>query len=182
MGGTLAHADRLAELPAVAVVVGAELVAQGPKGKRVIPAAEFFLGDLTTALKPDEMLREIRFPVERGSIGSAFVETSIRHHDLMLLGIAARLEFAPDGRCTSAGIAVVGGCSAPSRLRKTEAYLAAAGALDDAAIGEAARLSLDDVELEGDLYASARYRRRVMEGLIERALRDAVATRASHAS
>ena len=62
IGGTLAHADRTAELPAVAVALEADLIAQSPKGVRSIPADNFFRGDLSTDLRTDEMLREIRFP------------------------------------------------------------------------------------------------------------------------
>lgn len=178
--GTLAHADRLAELPAVAVALGAEMIAQGPKGRRTIVAREFFVGDLTTALAPDEMLREVRFPVERGESGCAFVEATIRHHDLMLLGVAARLEFVT-GRCAAAQLAVVGGYPVPQRLVPAEAHLARAGNLDDAAIAEAARLSVEDVGLQDDTYATERYRRRILPGLVERALREALASRKSNA-
>jgi len=173
IGGTLAHADRVAELPGVALALGAEFIAQGPGGRRVIPAEKFFRGDLTNALDPDEMLREIRFPTAPPSSGSAFVEACNRHHDLMLVGIAAQLEFGVDGSCSAARIAAAGVQSTPVRLRQTEARLVRAGQLDEAAILEAARLSLEDVEPEGDLHASAAYRRRVMVGLVERALRQA---------
>lgn len=180
--GTLAHADRLAELPAVAVALGAEMIAQGPKGKRTIVARDFFVGDLTTALAPDEMLREVRFPVETRASGCGFVEATIRHHDLMLLGVAARLEFSGEergagGRCVAAQLTVVGGYSVPQRLAQAESHLARTGMLDDAAIGEAARLSVEDVALQGDTYATERYRRRILPALVERAVREALATR-----
>jgi carbon-monoxide dehydrogenase medium subunit len=179
--GTLAHADRLAELPAVAVALGAEMIAQGPKGKRTIMARDFFVADLTTKLAPDEMLREVRFPVETRASGCGFAEATIRHHDLMLLGVAARLEFGTGERCMAAQLAVVGGYAVPQRLAQAESHLARAGNLDDAAIGEAARLSVEDVALQGDTYATERYRRRILPALVERAVREALATRKSNA-
>jgi len=173
IGGTLAHADRVAELPGVALALDAEMIAQGPRGRRSIPAGAFFLGDLTTALEPDEMLREIRFPVAPAGVRTAFVEASNRHHDLALVGIAAQLELDAGGACRSARLAAVGIGPAPVRLRQSEARLIA-DPLTDAAIAETARLALDGVEPEGDMYATAAYRRRVMVGLVERAVREAL--------
>ena len=173
IGGTLAHADRVAELPGTAVALGAELVAQGPNGRRTIPAEQFFVGDLTTSLAPDEMLREARFPVAPANARCAFVEASNRHHDLAIVGIAAQLDLGADGGCKAARIAAIGVGPTPARLRRAEARLTA-GRVDHDAIREAAELALEDAPAEGDLYASSAYRRRVTVGLVERALREAV--------
>jgi aerobic carbon-monoxide dehydrogenase medium subunit len=166
VGGTLAHADRLAELPAVALALDAEIIAQGPKGRRTIAAREFFVADLTTALAPDEMLREVRFPVDRAGAAAGFAEATIRHHDLMLLGVAAYLEMA-GGRCVAARLAVAGGHSVPQRLLAAENALVRTGRLepDDALYA--------GVELQGDGYASERYRRRILPALVERAVAQA---------
>lgn len=178
VGGTLAHADRLAELPAVAVALGAEITALGPNGSRTIPAAEFFAGDLTTSLAQDEMLREVRFPVDRGETGAGFAEATIRHHDLMLLGVAAHLQFSK-GTCMGAQLAVVGGYSVPQRLQKSEALLMGA-AVTDAVLAAAARVAGEKIELQDDTYATERYRRRILPALAERAIRQALATRKQH--
>ena len=168
VGGTLAHADRLAELPAVALALGAEMIAQSPKGRRTIAAQDFFVADLTTALAPDEMLREVRFPVDRaGSVGG-FAEATIRHHDLMLLGVAAHLELA-QGRCVGARLAVAGGHCVPQRLIAAEKALVKTGKVHADTLREG-------VELEGDGYASEAYRRRILPGLVERAVSHALAT------
>ena len=90
VGGSLAHADPAAELPAVALASDAELVAAGPAGSRVIPAAEFFTGPFSTALAPDEILTEIRLPVWPG--GHAFVEFSRIHANFAVVGVAALVE------------------------------------------------------------------------------------------
>ena len=168
IGGTLAHADRLAELPAVALALGAEMIAQSPKGRRTIAAQDFFVADLTTALAPDEMLREVRFPVDRAGSVAGFAEATIRHHDLMLLGVAAHLELA-NGRCVAARLAVAGGHSVPQRLGAAERELVRTGKVDADALGEG-------VELQGDGYASEAYRRRILPGLVERAVAQALAT------
>jgi carbon-monoxide dehydrogenase medium subunit len=173
IGGTLAHADRVAELPGVAVALDAELTALGPNGRRVIPARTFFVGDLTTALAPAEFLCEVRFPIATASIRCAFVEAGNRHHDLALVGIAAQLEGVINGRCAAARLAVVGVGPKPSRLRRTEARLAA-GPLDDAAIAEAARQAADEIEPENDLHASSVYRRHVTAALLTRAVCEAL--------
>ena len=178
VGGTLAHADRLAELPAVAVALGAQLTALGPNGERDIPAKDFFAGDLTTSLAPDEMLREVRFPVDSGETGAGFAEATIRHHDLMLLGVAARLEFQ-SGKCRGARLAVVGGFSLPQRLARSEAVLGGS-TVSDTVLAEAARVAGDGIELQDDTHATERYRRRILPALVERAIRQALASRATH--
>lgn len=174
VGGTLAHADRVAELSAVALALGAEIVAQSPRGRRAIAAREFFVADLTTALAPDEMLREVRFPVDRAGSVAGFSEATIRHHDLMLLGVAAHVELA-NGRCVAVRLAVAGGHSVPQRLARIEAELVRAGKLDSAVVREAAALGAADIELQGDGYATERYRRHILPGLVERAVAQAMA-------
>jgi carbon-monoxide dehydrogenase medium subunit len=167
IGGTLAHADRVAELSPVALALGAEMIAQGPRGRRTIAAQDFFVADLTTALAPDEMLREVRFPVDRAGTVAGFAEATIRHHDLMLLGVAAHLELA-DGRCAAARLAVAGGHSVPQRLIAAEKELVRTGEVD----ADALRVG---VELQGDGYASEAYRRRILPGLVQRAVAQALA-------
>ena len=180
IGGTLAHADRVAELPAVALALDAQMIAQGPRGRRTIAAQDFFLADLTTALAPDEMLREVRFPVDRGDTGAGFVEATIRHHDLMLLGVAAHLELA-NGRCVAARLAVAGGHSVPQRLTAMELELVRTGRLTADAAREAARLGAAGVELQADGFATEQYRRRILPALAERAVAEAIAMAKSNA-
>ena len=174
IGGTLAHADRTAELPAVAVALEAELIALGPKGTRRIPAADFFRGDLSTDLRTDEMLREIRFPVSPNGSLSAFTEATNRHHDLALIGVAVYLEIEDNRTVVKARIVCNGMGPSPIRLKRAEQRLCGNGA-DTDAIYDAAQLSLDGVEPEGDIHASADYRSAVLPRLVARALQQAVA-------
>jgi CO/xanthine dehydrogenase FAD-binding subunit len=161
IGGTLAHADRIAELPGVAVALEADLIAKGPNGTRAIAAEDFFIADLTTGLEPDEMLREIRFPVSAPHSRSAFV------------GIAVHLEFANGDTCTKARLVGVGVGPTPVRLAGAERVLVGS-AIDGAAIDAASAASASDFEPEGDLYASEEYRRRVTPPMVARALRQAL--------
>jgi len=177
IGGTLAHADRTAELPAVAVALEAEMIAQGPRGKRRIPAANFFRGDLATDLQTDEMLREIRFPVSPNGTLCAFVEATNRHHDLALAGIAVQLLPGNDGAIALARIVCIGVGPAPIRLKEVEQAIRRTRA-DDEAIRNAARHSLDGVEPQGDIHASADYRSAVLPRLVASALRQAIADQA----
>jgi CO/xanthine dehydrogenase FAD-binding subunit len=176
VGGTLAHADRTAELPAVAVALEAELIAQGPRGRRRIAAAKFFRGDLATDLQTDEMLREIRFPVSPSGSLCAFVEATNRHHDLALAGIAVHLLPDDDGKIANARIVCIGVGPAPIRLERVEQAICGTRANDDA-IRNAAEYSLDGVEPQGDIHASADYRSAVLPRLVARALQQAVADR-----
>ena len=91
IGGSLAHADPAAELPAVARALDAEFVVRGPSGERVIPAAQWFEGYLTTSRRPDELLLEVRFPAARGGTGVSFQEVARRHGDFAIVGLAVSL-------------------------------------------------------------------------------------------
>src|SRR5512142_1290176 len=91
IGGSLAHADPAAELPAVARALDAEFVVRGPSGERVIPAAEWFEGYLTTSRRPDELLTEVRFPAAKPGTGTSFTEVARRHGDFAMVGLATSL-------------------------------------------------------------------------------------------
>jgi len=175
IGGTLAHADRIAELPAVAVALGAVMIAEGPKSRREIPAEDFFLGDLTNALAADEMLREVRFPICSDSHRYAFVEATNRHHDLALVGVALNMVLNAN-RCERVAIVVIGVGPKPSRLAAAERCLVGS-AVDEAAIGAAAALSIEGLQFESDPNAPASYRRHVLPTLVRRALSQAISRR-----
>src|ERR1700746_1180226 len=108
IGGSLAHADPAAELPAVARALDAEFVVRGQSGERVVPAAEWFEGYLTTSRRPDELLAEVRFPVAAPGTGVAFLEIARRHGDFAIVGLAASLVLSggviSDARLAFAGV------------------------------------------------------------------------------
>jgi carbon-monoxide dehydrogenase medium subunit len=173
IGGTLAHADRSAELPAVALALDATMIAEGPRGRRAVAAEDFFVSDLTTSLEPNELLREIRFPVMTPQHRFAFVEATNRHHDLALAGVAVIVVIAGT-RCERAALAVIGIGPKPTRLNAAERCLEGQ-TISDSAIRAASAASLLDIEFETDVHATAAYRRHVLPGLMTRALRDAMA-------
>src|SRR4051812_6417076 len=112
VGGSLAHADPCAELPLVAQVLGARMRLRSSGGERTLEAGKFFAGPMATALRPDECLEEIHWPVwPQRRVGSAFTEISVRHGDFAIVAAAAQVALDADGRCVRAafGLGGVGG-------------------------------------------------------------------------
>lgn len=169
VGGSLAHADPAAEMPGIAVTCDAELVLAGSSGKRVVQAADFFVGALSTVLAEDELIVEIRLPPWPAKRRWAFEEFSMRRGDFALAGIAAFYDLDDAGRATNAHIGVIGASNRPHRLRQAEAALDGR-IVDTAAIRAAAGAASAAVEPPEDLHASAAYRRSLVGTLLERAL------------
>ena len=173
VGGSLAHADPAAELPAVALALDAELVAAGPGGTRVIPAAEFFTGPYSTALAPDEILTEIRLPVWPG--GHAFTEFSRVHANFAVVAVAALVELDGDGdQIRRAALALAGVAPTPVRAAAAERALAGAAA-DAGTIRAAADAAAADLSPAGDLHASPQTRRGLARTYLRRGIELAVA-------
>jgi aerobic carbon-monoxide dehydrogenase medium subunit len=166
VGGSLAHADPAAELPAAAVASAATLVAEGPRGTREIPAAAFFATVFTTSLEPDELLTSIRIPPPRPGLGTAFVEVSRRHGDFALAGAAASLSFE-DGRCTAASLVLSGVDATPVAIPAGTLVGSAVTPTDAAEVGGEARRLVDP---GSDQHASAEYRRELAGVVARRAL------------
>lgn len=174
VGGSLAHADPAAELPATMAALEAEFVVCSTRGERRLRSKEFFLGYLTTALAPDELLVEVRVPPCPPATSWAFVEVSRRHGDFALVGVAALLTLDATGVIGEARLAFTGAAPTPLRARRAEAWLRGQ-APTEAAFREAARLAAQELEPESDLHASADYRREVGGVLARRALAQAAA-------
>ena len=170
-GGSLSHADPSAELPGVALALGAEMIAGGPNGRRTVPATEFFFAELTTALEPDEMLCEIRFPEAPAGSRAAFAEVGSHFGGLALVGVAAQIDLDSAGRCTKAALAATGAGERPTRLSSTEAVLTGE-VLEKQSIAEAAEAAAGDVEPLEDLHATAHWRRRAAVAMAARALHE----------
>jgi len=172
IGGSLAHADPAAELPAVARALDAELVVRGPSGERVVPAAEWFEGYLTTARQPDELLTEVRWPAAGPGTGVSFLEVARRHGDFAMVGLATSVTLS-DGAITDARLAFAGVSDVPARAAGAEELLVgqrpSAELFDDAA-----RRAVGDIDPPSDLHGSAEYRKKVAAALVRRGLREAV--------
>jgi aerobic carbon-monoxide dehydrogenase medium subunit len=180
VGGSLAHADPAAELPAVAVALDAELVAQSrDRGRRTIAAADFFTGFFTTALAPDEILTAIRIPAPAPGTGSAIAEVARRHGDFALVGAVAvvRLEA---GRIADARLALTGVSDTPVRAIAAESMLVGAEPTDEA-FAEAAGEAAKDVSPGADVHGTVAYRRH-LAGVLGRRTLSMAAQRAREAA
>jgi CO/xanthine dehydrogenase FAD-binding subunit len=172
VGGSLAHADPAAELPAVARALDAEFVVRGPDGERVVPAAEWFEGYLTTSRQADELLTEVRFPAARPGTGTSFQEVARRHGDFAMVGLATSVTLN-DGTIADARLAFAGVSDVPARAAAAEDLLA--GQRPSAELfDEAARQAAADIDPPSDLHGSAEYRKKVAAALVRRGLREAV--------
>ncbi len=167
--GNLAHADPLAELPAVAVALGAQFQVKGTRGSRTVTAEEFFVADLTTSIEPGEMLESVKFPTSGKGAGSAFVEVGNRAHGFAIVGVAAHLEFEDSGRCKSARLAAIGVGSTPVRLRASEAAVNGADRMQQA-LHDAASVAASQLDPPGGFHADAAYKKEVIGTLVARAL------------
>ncbi|MFC4948823.1 FAD binding domain-containing protein [Pseudonocardia sp. GCM10023141] len=164
VGGSIAHADPAAELPAVALALDAELVIVGPQGSRTVAAADFFLGPFTTAIGAGELLTEVRIPRRAG--GHAFVEFARTHGTFAVVGVAAVIEL--DGDTVSrAAIALSGVAATPVRATAAERVLVGATAGDAAAAADAAAAELAPA---GDVHGSTETRTDIARSYLRRGI------------
>ena len=171
IGGSLAHADPAAELPAVALALDAEFVVRGRAGERVVPAADWFEGYLATSRRPDELLTEVRFPAAGPGTGVAFLEVARRHGDFAIVGLAVSLTLA-DGVISDARLAFAGVADVPVRVAEAEDLLA--GERPSAELfAEAARVATAALDPPADLNGSPEYRKQVAAALVRRGLQAA---------
>ncbi len=171
IGGSLAHADPAAELPAVARALDAEFVVCGQSGERVVPAAEWFEGYFMTSRRPDELLVEVRFPAAERGTGISFQEVSRRHGDFAIVGLAVSLTLS-DGAISDARLAFAGLSDVPVRAAAAEDLLVGERPSMEL-FDEAARRATSDVNPPADLNGSSDYRKTVAATLVRRGLRAA---------
>jgi carbon-monoxide dehydrogenase medium subunit len=172
IGGSLAHADPAAELPAVALALDAELVAQSAeRGSRTIPATEFFMGFLSTALEPDEILTDVRIPRPAKGTGTAIDEVARRHGDFAMVGAAASVRIE-SGRIADVRVVLTGVSDAAFRAPEAEALLAGAEPAEEA-FEEAAEQVAKALSPPADIHGSSAYRRHLARVLIKRTLKSA---------
>lgn len=168
IGGSLSHADPAAELPTIAVLLDAEIEAQGPKGARTIAARDFFESALATTLEEDEIVTEIRLPALPERTGWAFEEFARRSGDFGIAGVGVTLAL-DGGAVAEARIALLGVGQTPLRADAAEALLN--GKERDADLVAAATEAVREAaEPEDDLHGSADYRRHLVGVLARRAI------------
>lgn len=173
LGGSLAHADPAAELPALALALEARLTLAGPAGRtRTLTAEAFFQGMLTTALEPEEILTEVAFPRLPPQTGWSVLEVTRRHADFALVGVVATLTLDARGNCAAARLVLFGVGDTPVRVRSIEAALVGQPP-DQATIRAAAAAVTQEINPGTDQHASTAYRSEVAVVLVERALTEA---------
>jgi CO/xanthine dehydrogenase FAD-binding subunit len=177
IGGSIVHGDVSAEIALVACVLDATLELCDTSGVTEIPAREFFLAPMITAIAPEQCLTEIRIPVWRKpggntAHGCAFDEVSVRHGDFALVSACAQLAVDADGHCVRAALGIGGAAPVPLALPEIGWQLAGTR-LDEQAISAAADAAVGLTDPEGDLHASADYRRHLARVLVLRVLRAA---------
>ena len=168
IGGSIAHADPAAELPALCVALDAEILARSPAGLRSIPAADFFVGPYETSLEPTELLEAVWFH-DAGGARTSIHELSPRHGDFAVAGVVGKLD-VDQGTVTEAGLALFGVATTPVRLSSVEHALVG-NPIDPDAIDAAVTLAREAASTGyGDVHASSDYRARVAAELTRRAL------------
>jgi carbon-monoxide dehydrogenase medium subunit len=180
IGGSMAHADASAELPAVAMVTNAEIVVRSSRGERTLPADDFFVGHFTSALADDECLTEVLMPRSPAGAGWSFQEVARRHGDFALVGVGAMVALDRSGAIGEARIGLFGVGARAVRARAAEAAVVAAlpapGTFD-----AAAEAAVADLEPASDVHGSAAFRRH-LAGVTVRAALTTAAGRASRVS
>lgn len=173
IGGSLAHADPAADLAAAVLASGAQVKVRGPGGERMIEGDELFIGVFTTALNPDEIIAEVRFPVRGQRTGSSYAKMPNPASHFAIAGVATVVTMGSDGRCESARIGVSGVAMTPFRAQSAEGALVGSTA-DEAAIASAADKAAEGVEALSDVHASGEYRLEMAKVCAKRAITSAV--------
>ena len=173
VGGNLAHGDPANDHPATMVALGAQVVATGAKGDRVIPIEEFFVTLFTTALKHDEILTEIRIPIPPAKSGGAYFKLERKVGDFATAAVAVQLTLDAGGAVQKAGIGLTNVGPTPIKASKAEDFLK--GKKPDAAtLAQAAQLASDAAQPSSDLRGPAEYKKGLVKELTKRALSRAV--------
>jgi carbon-monoxide dehydrogenase medium subunit len=171
VGGSLAHADPAAEMPGIAITCDAKIVAAGKQGQRVIQAADFFTGPLSTVLQPDELIVEVRLPPWQSGRRWAFVEFARRRGDFALAGIALFYD-TENGKACNARVGAIGVADTPVRLPAVEATING-NTITENVIRAAGAAAFEIVDPSDDIHAPGDYRRALLQVLTERALSSA---------
>jgi carbon-monoxide dehydrogenase medium subunit len=169
LAGNLAHGDPANDHPATMMALGAEIVALGPQGERVIPVESFFITLFTTDLQHDEIVTEIRIPTPPARSGGAYLKLERKVGDFATAAVAAQVTVDRQGNCQKVGIALTNVGATPIRAAKAEEFLQGKK-LDDANITQAAQLAAEAAQPSSDLRGPEEYKRGLVKELTRRAL------------
>ena len=173
VGGSISHADPAAELPAICLALGGELVLSSASDQRVLKAEDFFLAPLTTAIRPEELLTEIRLPARTEEWRWGFEEVCRRQGDFAMVGAVSLLEMDGGGVCKSACITMFGVGGTPLRISRAEEALLG-NPISDSALRELSQIVSEELDPDSDIHASAAYRKEVGGVIARRTLEAAI--------
>ena len=169
LAGNLAHGDPANDHPATMLALGAQVVAVGPQGERVLPIENFFVTLFTTELQNDEIVSEIRIPTPPPRSGGAYLKLERKVGDFATAGVAVQLTVDDGGIFQKVGIGLTNVGATPVKARKAEESLRGMQ-LDEAAIAQAAQLAADEAQPSSDLRGPAEYKKGLVKELTRRAL------------
>jgi len=169
VGGNLAHGDPANDHPATMLALGAQVVATGPGGERIIPIEEFFLSLFTTALQAGEILTEIRIPIPPARSGGGYFKLERKVGDFATAAVAAYLALDEKGTAQKVGIGLTNVGPTPLKAAKAENFLRGKK-VDAASIAQAAQLAADEAQPSSDLRGPAEYKKGLVKELAKRAL------------
>lgn len=173
IGGSLAHADPAADMPATAIALGFEFVCEGAKAKRTVKVDDWFEGLMATALKDNELLTQIRIPVWPAGSGAAYLKFPHPASRFAVVGVCAAVTLDKNGTCTRASVGVTGAGTKAVRASGVEAGLTGKQ-LDAATIEAAAQKAADGVDVQADLQGSVEYKSHLCRVFARRAIEAAV--------
>ena len=169
VGGNLAHGDPANDHPATMLALGAQVVATGAGGERIIPIEEFFLSLFSTALQQGEILTEIRVPAPAARSGGAYFKLERKVGDFATAAVAAQVTLDAGGAVQKVGIALTNVGPTPIKAKKAEDFLRGKK-LDEANIRQAGELAGDEAQPSSDLRGPAEYKTGLVKTLAKRAL------------
>jgi carbon-monoxide dehydrogenase medium subunit len=169
VAGNLAHGDPANDHPATMLALGAQVVATGSRGERIIPIEEFFLSLFSTALQPGEILTEIRIPIPPARSGGAYFKLERKVGDFATAAVAVQVTLDDKGAVQRAGIGLTNVGATPIKAKKAEDILRGKK-LDEANIRQAAQLAADEAQPSSDLRGPAEYKKALVHELAKRAL------------
>jgi aerobic carbon-monoxide dehydrogenase medium subunit len=167
--GSVAHADPASDWPAALLATGAEVVATGPNGERVIDIEQLYVAILTTRLNADELVTEVRVPLPKPRTGSAYEKLERKVGDYAVIGVGVQLNLNAAGSIANAGIGLCNAASTSIKARTAEAFLVGKPPAPDN-VNEAARLAMEDSDPVEDDRGPVDYKRAMVRELTRRAL------------
>ena len=173
VGGNLAHGDPANDHGATMLALGAQIVATGAKGQRIIRIEDFFVSIFETALKHDEILTEIQIPIPPARSGGAYFKLERKVGDFATVAVAAQIALDAGGACQKAGIGMTNVGATPLKAKKAEDFLRGKK-LDEAGINQAAQLAADESQPSPDLRGPVEYKKGLVKELTKRALASAL--------